>query len=272
MIPMATGGGPVGGATNLTTVGAVPYVSATGTLSQYAADLFWDATNNRLGIGTNAPTVTLDVAGSARIYDPTVTTGITQIIFRNGAGATSANRIFKMQDNAAANDLIWIDGSNTAPGIHGQLWYTVSQDSRPFKLYNGGIVAWSAGSSSDGGTYDAGMGRAAADMVEVNNSTSGALRDLKRRFDAFAVSTVASATTIALTTGLTHISGTTTIATITAPTNFAVASGGGCTILIPDGLWATNTAGNIAIATTAVVSKALEMCYDNATSKWYPSY
>ena len=55
MIPMATGGGPVGGATNLTTVGSVPYVSASGTLDQDAGQFFWDATNNRLGIGTATP-------------------------------------------------------------------------------------------------------------------------------------------------------------------------------------------------------------------------
>lgn len=61
MIPMATGGGPVGGATNLTTVGSVPYVSASGTLDQDAGQFVWDATNNRLGIGTTAPNGPLDV-------------------------------------------------------------------------------------------------------------------------------------------------------------------------------------------------------------------
>lgn len=66
MIPMATGGGPVGGATNLTTVGSVPYVSASGTLDQDAGQFFWDATNNRLGIGTATPGVALDVTGVVR--------------------------------------------------------------------------------------------------------------------------------------------------------------------------------------------------------------
>ena len=48
---------PVGGAGNLTTVGAVPYVSATGILNQTPTQFFWDATNNRLGIGTATPTL-----------------------------------------------------------------------------------------------------------------------------------------------------------------------------------------------------------------------
>jgi hypothetical protein len=55
----------IGGVGNLTTVGAVPYVSATGTLNQDAAELFWDATNDRLGIGTASPSYKLDVGGFA---------------------------------------------------------------------------------------------------------------------------------------------------------------------------------------------------------------
>ena len=43
-------------------------------------------------------------------------------------------------------------------------------------------------------------------------------------------------------------------------------------VLIPTGLWSTTTSGNIALATTAVVSKALTLYYDSASAKWYPSY
>jgi hypothetical protein len=82
--------------------------------------------------------------------------------------------------------------------------------------------------------------------------------------------TVASSGTIAPTTPIAFVSGTTTINTIT-PTN-AVALTGGSITLIPTGLWSTGTSGNIAIATTAVVSKALTLTYDSATAKWYPNY
>jgi hypothetical protein len=60
-------GGEVGGASNLTTAGAIPYVSAPGTLNQDATALFWDAANDRLGVGVSAPTTTLDVGGNSRI-------------------------------------------------------------------------------------------------------------------------------------------------------------------------------------------------------------
>jgi len=82
--------------------------------------------------------------------------------------------------------------------------------------------------------------------------------------------TVASATTIAPTKTITFISGTTAIATITAPS--LIASTGGQITLIPTGIFTTTTAGNIALASTAVVSKALIMTYDATTTKWYPSY
>lgn len=81
--------------------------------------------------------------------------------------------------------------------------------------------------------------------------------------------TIASAATIQPLTPIVFISGTTTINTITVPAEFV---GGGQLTLIPTGLWSTGTSGNIAIATTGVVSRALILTYDAATTKWYPSY
>jgi hypothetical protein len=57
------GGNSVSGASNLTTAGAIPYVSAPGTLNQDATALFWDASNDRLGVGTNTPATRLHVSG-----------------------------------------------------------------------------------------------------------------------------------------------------------------------------------------------------------------
>jgi hypothetical protein len=85
-----------------------------------------------------------------------------------------------------------------------------------------------------------------------------------------AAPTIASATTIAPTTQIVFISGTTAVVTITAPS--PISAGGGSIILIPTGVFTWTTAGNIALAGTAVVSKALTMTYDVTTTKWYPSY
>ena len=81
--------------------------------------------------------------------------------------------------------------------------------------------------------------------------------------------TIASATTIAPQNSIVFISGTTAVVTITVPSSMV---GGGSITLIPTGIFTTTTAGNIALASTAVVSKALIMTYDATTNKWYPSY
>lgn len=87
---------------------------------------------------------------------------------------------------------------------------------------------------------------------------------------ALTTPTIASAATIAVTTPSARISGTTTITTITPPPG--VKDSGGQVVLIPTGLWSTNTGGNIALASTAVVNKALTMTWDPFASLWYPSY
>ena len=53
--------------TTALTQGSVPFIGASGALSQDNANLFFDDTNNRLGINTNTPTTALDVFGSGII-------------------------------------------------------------------------------------------------------------------------------------------------------------------------------------------------------------
>lgn len=85
-------------------------------------------------------------------------------------------------------------------------------------------------------------------------------------------SSIASATTIAPTAAITHITGTTTIQTITAPNQFATSGQGGRLTLIFDGVSPWNAAGNIAVAgTPTTAGTSVDFTYDNATSKWYPS-
>jgi hypothetical protein len=53
--------------TTALTTGSVPFIGASGALSQDNANLFFDDTNNRLGINTNSPTTALDIFGSGII-------------------------------------------------------------------------------------------------------------------------------------------------------------------------------------------------------------
>lgn len=82
---------PVGGAGNLTTVGSVPYVSASGILNQDAGQFFWDATNNRLGIGTATPAGKLDVTGASSAT-PSNLLNLTQD-YTGGSGGAAFNGI-----------------------------------------------------------------------------------------------------------------------------------------------------------------------------------
>ena len=82
--------------------------------------------------------------------------------------------------------------------------------------------------------------------------------------------TIASASTIAPIALISFVSGTTTINTITASSPLTL--GGGQLTLIPTGLFLTSVTGNIALASTAIVGKALIMTYDKTTALWYPSY
>jgi hypothetical protein len=82
--------------------------------------------------------------------------------------------------------------------------------------------------------------------------------------------TLASAATIAPSTFLTFLTGTTSIATITPPV-----SGSHMLCLVSTDSGTTNatvTTGNIIKASTFVQNKALLMVYDPVGNKYYPSY
>lgn len=78
---------------------------------------------------------------------------------------------------------------------------------------------------------------------------------------------IASASAISPVWPIFHVSGTATISTINPTAGLS-----GPIYMIPDGLWSTNTAGNIALGSVAVVNRVLIMVYDNIVGKFYPSY
>ncbi len=66
-----------------------------------------------------------------------------------------------------------------------------------------------------------------------------------------------------------HVSGTAAVTGFTIPVGFS----GGSFSIIPDGNFTWTTAGNIALAGTAVTSRVLTFTYDsNAAKPFYPSY
>jgi hypothetical protein len=145
--------------------------------------------------------------------------------------------------------------------------YTVLYGSNN-RLNSGSIITWSSVATEPvGGNADVGLARNSSGVLRVTDGGSGTGSE---KVELQATGQVAPTIASAATKRITFISGTTTIDTITAPS--PISSTGGQVTLIPTGVWATSTSGNIALVTTAVVSKALTLFYDQATAKWYPSY
>ena len=71
---LPVGNGGTGTATAFTT-GSVVFAGASGVYSQDNANLFWDDSNNRLGIGTVSPAVKLAISSTDAILVPVGTTG-----------------------------------------------------------------------------------------------------------------------------------------------------------------------------------------------------
>jgi hypothetical protein len=78
---------------------------------------------------------------------------------------------------------------------------------------------------------------------------------------------LASGTTITPTNMMHNVTGITAVAAITAPSGIQA---GQMLILVPKGIIAIGTGGNVQIAVTTVVDKALILIWDG--SKWIPTY
>jgi hypothetical protein len=127
--------------TSLTT-GSVPFAGAGGLISQDNANLFWDDTNNRLGINTNTPGNSLDVHTAGT--NPT-------IAVNNTAGNQSAvsflkSSVAKWRIGNTATDTF--DIYNFALG---QLALTIDGSNNFFKFLKSIMISQGAGFSPEAG-------------------------------------------------------------------------------------------------------------------------
>jgi hypothetical protein len=95
------------GTTTAFTAGSVVFAGASGVYSQDNTNLFWDNTNDRLGVGTATPAYRLDVNGAINIAaGQYIRSGSAFLLASNG---TSLNYIY-----SGSGALIWRNGADTA--------------------------------------------------------------------------------------------------------------------------------------------------------------
>ena len=111
------------------TQGSVAFAGVGGTLTQDNPTVFWDDTNNRLGIGTTAPTAKLQIDSSdygQLVLRSTAVGGTNDIEFMDGNLGTYPVQIFA---NTAQGFQLWTNG-------HGSL--LVNPNGLVTLNYNGG--------------------------------------------------------------------------------------------------------------------------------------
>ena len=115
--------GTVGLLAGSLTSGGIMFASDTYTMSQDASNLFWDDTNNRLGIGTNSPSYALDVlgvirsggngqSGAIRIYSEQGSTDY-ELVFQPSSSMTENTVYTWPADMGSADYVLTTDGSGT---------------------------------------------------------------------------------------------------------------------------------------------------------------
>ena len=133
-----------------------------------ATNLFWDDTNNRLGVGTNAPTATLQIKGSGS------TSATTSLLVQNSAGT----QILKLGDGGSlqiglTSSINWTFNTNTLSSS--QFGFISSN--------NGTIISTGAlsggvhGNNNGGKVSDSGINtpQVASAVLEVSSTTKGFL-------------------------------------------------------------------------------------------------
>lgn len=118
----ASGGGLTVGTTAIAsgTIGRVLF-QGTGNVLQQSANLFWDNTNSRLGIGTASPSATLHISGAG------TTSSTTSFLVQNSAGSNALqitdNRIVKVYNGLDLSGwYLYANGTSNASMFGGTSW------------------------------------------------------------------------------------------------------------------------------------------------------
>jgi hypothetical protein len=160
-------------------IGGAKWAAAGGTPAHYNTSTVFT------GIG---PTAFTPSAGTLQVFDNTSTTGSTNLLVTRGAGQGS-NDLITVYDSGGVAKLFQVTGDNTiktSASIYvgnssGNAPILINAASKSVQVSNDGIFSFASGAYPTGSGPDAGLGRNAAGIVEVNNGTAGTYRDVKAR-------------------------------------------------------------------------------------------
>jgi len=265
-----------GGSIDGTTIGAT--TKSTGAFTSLSATS--NANINGVSLGTSSGVqANFQVGAGFQGYSSNTALGVSALLLtglNNTAigyyavsNATGSNNTgvgyYVLQQNSTGSN-------NTALGF--QAGYTATSGNANTTGANNTWVGYAAGPGtatqlSNAIAIGSGALNTASNQIVLGNSSSTALVYSALIDSPAAIPTIASTSTIAPVSAIVFVSGTAAIATITAPA--AILHSVQITV-IPTGAFTTTTAGNIAIASTAVLNKSLVFTYDVTSAKWYPSY
>lgn len=279
------------GGTGLTSfdIGDIIYASASTTLQKLSSA----ATGNALisgGLGA-APSwgkigLTTHVSGTLPVANGgtgvTSSTGTGNVVLSSSptlvspvigeATATSINKIVLTEPDDSATITI---SNNKTLAVSNTLTFT-GTDSSSVNFGTGGTVVYQSNKISDLSTTssselaskisdETGSGNLVfSSSPTITNPIISGYIGLSGGF-----ATIQSASAISASGSVFFVSGSATISQISSP--FGSGNSGQLSI-IPLGEFSTDTNGNIALETVAVINKVLIMTYDSSTEKWYPSY
>jgi hypothetical protein len=153
---------------NTVTSGRLLYGSATNAIGETGA-LFWDNTNNRLGVGSISPALRMDVLGNSRITGSSGAVGIS-----SGSSGTYA---LSLQNNTSS---VWLEMLNNVGAGQG-VFFGLSGNSFDIYNYQGGNITFNNHTSGGAGferlrisnNGNVGVGTTApANKLDVNGSVA----------------------------------------------------------------------------------------------------
>jgi hypothetical protein len=119
-------------------------------------------------------------SGTVRIYDQTAVTGATSISIVAGAGQGTTN-FLQFQNLAGSYQGQISSDASISTGTPSKRKIGLIASIPGISASSDSVIQFRSADSLDTGSADAGLGRNAADVVEVNNGTLGTLRDLRLR-------------------------------------------------------------------------------------------